>query len=339
MADTRLKMAFVGCGGIARAHLQGIQRTARRIDVTAVVDSNAEAANTLAAATGAEAFADIDTALAQGEFDAVDIMLPHDLHEMAALKCFRAAKHVLMEKPLAHDLESCERILAAARECETTFMVAEQSQYWPDIIRARELMDQGAIGSILNASGNFYDRIQLDPDAPRPWRFDLKRSGGGVSIDGGAHWIRPLRMLLGEIDEVITVMGSHVPQMEGESWSQSLFRFDNGATAVLTCLNVTTTAAPVEMFRVTGSGGELQITGGREGELRLFNAEHPKGYSVMPATLGKLNSYGAELKDFEEVILDGKTMAAPPEAALGEFRTALAMYRSTRSKRWEKVWQ
>lgn len=337
-SDQRLKMAFVGCGGIAQAHLRGIQRVAIRINVTAAVDTNAEAAAAMAAATGGHSFTDLDTALAEGDFDAVDIMLPHDLHEEAVLKCFAAGKHVLLEKPMAHELSSCERILAAAADVDTVFMIAEQSQYWTDIIRARELMDQGAIGTVLNASGNFYDRVQVDPDSPPPWRFDLQRSGGGVSIDGGAHWIRPLRMLMGEIDEVIAVMGHHVPRMEGESWSQSLFHFENGTTAVLTCLNVLTAAAPVEMFRVTGSGGELQITGGREGELLLFNAEHPRGHRVMDAVQGKVDSYGAELKDFAEVVLDGAMMAAAPEYSLGEFRTAKAMYRSIESKRWEKVW-
>jgi hypothetical protein len=52
-----------------------------------------------------------------------------------------------------------------------------------------------------------------------------------------------------------------------------------------------------------------------------------------------MNSYGAELKDFSEVVLDGTTMAAPPEFSLGEFRTAKAMYRSVDSGHWEKVWE
>ena len=51
-SDQRLKMAFVGCGGIAQAHLRGIQRVAIRINVTAAVDTNAEAAAAMAAATG-----------------------------------------------------------------------------------------------------------------------------------------------------------------------------------------------------------------------------------------------------------------------------------------------
>ena len=126
MADTRLKMALVGCGGIAQAHWHGIQEIATRVDITAVVDKNADAATAMAQLTGAEAFIDLEEALKNGDFDAVDIMLPHDLHESAALACFAAGKHVLLEKPMAHSLESAERILKASHKVTTIFMIAEQ---------------------------------------------------------------------------------------------------------------------------------------------------------------------------------------------------------------------
>ncbi|MEM7020249.1 MAG: Gfo/Idh/MocA family oxidoreductase [Pseudomonadota bacterium] len=96
--------------------------------------------------------------------------------------------------------------------------------------------------------------------------------------------------------------------------------------------------APTEMFRITGTEGEIVITGTRDGELKLFNKDAPQGEVIMDAYQGKANSYGAELQDFAEVVLDGKTPAATAEYSLGEFRTALAMYRSVKSGRWEKVW-
>ncbi|MEE6247460.1 MAG: Gfo/Idh/MocA family oxidoreductase [Pseudomonadota bacterium] len=338
MTQSRLKLALIGCGGIAQAHWQGIKQIATRIDVTTVVDTNSTNAKAMAEQTGAHAYTDLQEALQKGCFDAVDIMLPHDLHEFAALQCFAAAKHVLLEKPIAHTLQSAERILAASNRVDKVFMVAEQAQYWSDVIKARELMDAGAIGDIISASGNFYDRVANDVPEPLPWRYNLAKAGGGVTIDGGAHWIRPLRMMMGEVDEVIGVAGRHIPQMQGESWSRLLLKFENGSVATLACQNVLYAAGPVEMFRITGTEGEIQITGGRNGELILFNPDHPKGRVVMNAVEGKINSYGAELKDFSEVVLDAKTMAATPAYALGELRTALALYRSIESGRWEKVW-
>jgi UDP-N-acetyl-2-amino-2-deoxyglucuronate dehydrogenase len=269
-------------------------------------------------------------------------MLPHDLHEEAARKAFAAGKHVLLEKPLAHDLASAERILAAGKALTATgrvFMVAEQAQYWLDVVKARELIDAGAIGKVLNAKACFYDRLMPEaPDAPPPWRYSLAKAGGGLTIDGGAHWIRPLRMMLGEVEDVIGVTGRHIARMEGESWSQSILRFRSGVTAMFDAMNVAAPFAPYELFRVTGDAGELVITGGRDGELKLFNAGSPRGETIMDATAAKRDSYGAEIKDFCDAALDGATLAAPPEYAIGEMRTALALYASARSGRWEKVW-
>lgn len=338
MVDT-LTIALVGCGNIARAHWRGIRYHAPSIRVTAVVDADTARAQSMAERTGAPAFTSLEEALEKGNFDAVDLMLPHDLHEEAAAASFEAGKHVCLEKPMAHDLESAERILAiAARHPEQVFMVAEQAQYWPDIVKARELIDDGAIGDVVTARACFYDPQVIDPDAPRPWRFELARAGGGIAIDGGAHWIRPLRMMLGEIDEVVAATGRHIPGMEGESWAHALFRFRSGVTASFDALLSASPVAPTEDFRITGTAGELVIEHGREGRLLLFDAAHPEGETVMQTFPGKVDSYGTELHDFSLAVLDGKPLEAAPEFSLGEMRTALAMYRSTTTTRWEPVW-
>ena len=334
----RLTMALVGCGNIARAHWRGIRYHAPRIEVTATVDADISRAEAMAERTGARAFATLAEALAEGDFDAVDIMLPHDLHEQAAVESFAAGKHVALEKPMAQDLPSCERILKAADAAGTVFMIAEQAQYWPDVHKARELMDAGEIGEILTARACFYDPLNVDPAGPKPWRFELARAGGGIAIDGGAHWIRPLRLMLGEIEETVATTGRHIADMEGESWTQALFRFQSGVIASFNALLHASPVGNTEDFRITGSGGEIVIEHGREGRLLLFNTTNPEGKTVMQTFPGKVDSYGAELHDFSLAVLEGKALEASPGFSLGELRTAQAMYRSVESGRWEKVW-
>ena len=145
-------------------------------------------------------------------------------------------------------------------------------------------------------------------------------------------------MLLGEIDSAIAVTGRHLEAMEGESFAHALFRFHSGVTATFDALLHASAVAPTEDFRVTGTEGEIVIEHGRDGRLLLFNAAHPEGKDVMQGFPGKVDSYGEELKDFASAVLHGTELAAPPTRALGELRTALAMYRSTQSGRWEEVW-
>lgn len=345
MPDT-LKLALVGCGAIARYHLDGIKEFAPRIQVSAVVDPNAQRANSYASETGATAFASLDEALAHGDFDAVDIMVPHYLHEEMALAAFAAGKHVLLEKPMATTLEGTELILNAARAAKQkhpklVFMVAENAQYWPEIVLAKELIDEGRIGEIIRARASFV--MELDPyffkqDA-NPWRYDIEKTGGGVAIDGGSHWIRPLRMWMGEVKEVFGTLDYPLTQMEGESLVHSLLRFESGKVAVFDSLMAETVLAPDSWWRITGTKGEIIIEEGLDkGGLLLYDAEHRDGLRVQEPQ-GYAKSFGPELEEFAAAVLDGKPLTAGPEHSLGELRTALALYRSAKSGQWEPVWE
>ncbi|MBT3342981.1 MAG: Gfo/Idh/MocA family oxidoreductase, partial [Gemmatimonadetes bacterium] len=266
-----------------------------------------------------------------------DLMLPHDLHEQAAIQCFEAGKHVLLEKPMALELDACERILAAAKAAGTVFMVAENAQYWPEIVKAAEVIESGAIGEIITARAAF--TYEFDPvwfDEETPWRYQKSRTGGGITIDGGSHWIRPLRMWMGEIDEVVGIIGHPLKQMEGESLTRALLRFESGKTAVFDAMMIETVFAPDPWWRITGTKGELTIDTGFEGALRLFDADHRDGKLLMEPK-GYPQSFGPELADFAAAVLDGKALTAGPEQSLGELRTAMAIYRSAASNNWEKV--
>lgn len=343
-----LRLAFLGCGAIARYHLDGIAEDLPRgaaggaplIRVTAAIDRDRAAAEAVAALTGAAVFESLEEALAAdpSPFDAVDVMLPHDLHEAATVQALAAGKHVLCEKPMAPDLDACERILAAARASGRVFMVAENAQYWPEVVRAAEVIRSGAIGEVVTARAAFtflYDPQWFGGD--RPWRLDRAQTGGGIAIDGGSHWIRPLRMWLGEIEEVVAAVDHPLKVMEGESLVRAILRFRSGKIATFDALMLDTTMAPEPWWRVTGTRGELLIDGSFTGGLHLFDPEHPQGQLLAPPR-GYAASFGPELADFARAVQHGAPPAAGPEHALGELRTALAIYRSAASRRWEKIW-
>ena len=99
--STTLTLALLGCGAIARYHLDGITERAARIRVTAAIDRDRARGERVAAETGAEVFTSLEEGLARGDFAAVDVLLPHDLHEAATIQALRAGKHVVCEKPMA----------------------------------------------------------------------------------------------------------------------------------------------------------------------------------------------------------------------------------------------
>lgn len=338
MLDT-LRIAFIGCGAIARYHLDGIHDFGDRIRVAAAVDPDLDKARVIAAETGAEVYPSLDAALKANCFDAVDIMVPHDIHEELAMQALKANKHVVLEKPIATSLDAAERIIDVARKAGTVFMVAENAQYWPEIVCAKKLIDTGAIGEVITARATFF--YEYEPkwfDQRTPWRMRRSATGGGIAIDGGSHWIRPLRMWMGEIDSVVGITGRPMESMEGESLAHAIFRFQSGKFATFHALNVVSPLFAGERWRVTGTKGELVIGGDWiGGELKIFDAEHREGRSISKPG-GYPKSFGLELDDFADAVLKGTPLAAIPEFSLGELRTALSIYRSAESGRWEKVW-
>jgi predicted dehydrogenase len=336
MADT-LKLALVGCGAISAMHLIGLRDGAKRTQVTAVVDTDRAKAEAVAKQTGARVFTSIDDALRNGDFEAVDLMLPHDLHEEIACHCFAAGRHVLLEKPMAPTPDSCAHILETAARVGTVFMVAENAQYWPEVLTAKRMLDDGAIGEVVTArAAIFFPPMEMYYGGDRAWRMEKRSAGGGIAMDTGSHWIRPLRMWLGEVDEVVAALGRPFERMEGESLARALLRFESGAVAVFDALLTEGGIAPDSLFRITGKQGEITIDG--MGRVKLYDGTDPKG-QVVGEPGGYMRSYAGEMADFERAVLDRKPLDAGPESSLGELRTALAMVRSGESRRWEKVWE
>jgi len=337
----RIGLALVGCGAIAQWHRMALAGVPA-LEVRACVDPVRERAEALAKQTGAAAFTALAEALADPRVEAADVMVPHHLHEPVALEVLRAGRHLLLEKPLATSLDACERILTAARASGRVFMVGENAQYWPDVLLAKQLVDAGAIGAPVTAHVHLFSPAMPEFHAPGSWRLSRELMGGGIALDTGSHFMRPLRMWLGEIDEVVAVMERPFARMEGESLTRALFRFRSGVVASFCLLVSEGSLAPQDTFRITGTQGEITIAAG----VRLYDSEHPRGRVVkadLPEAMkdvpaGYMASYAGELIDFARAIREGKPLDAGPEVAVGELRIAQAMERSARSKRWEKVW-
>jgi len=332
--ERHLRLALVGCGAIAQRHLAALRAAAPRTEVTATVDVDRDRAVAMSKETGAAPFGSFDDALAEGTFDAALIMVPHRLHEELAVAALRSGKHVLLEKPMAPTLDACDRILSAAQQSGTVFLVAENAQYWPEIVRTKAVIDDGAVGEVFTARA-WHCASPMDQfTGPGHWRTSVAEAGGGVAIDAGSHWLRPLRMWLGELVEVVAATSRPYEAMEGESMCRALCRFDSGAVASFDAILSPGPAAPLPLFQVTGTRGELVID--VLGRVKLYDGSDPRGTVVGQG--GYLQSYEHQIAAFEAAVLDGVTPTAAAEFSLGELRGALAMYRSAASGRWEAVW-
>ena len=85
-------------------------------------------------------FSDLDQAIAESGCDVVDVCLPNFLHHRAVLIAARAGKHVIIEKPLALNLEEADEMIAACRSANRKLMYAEELCFAPKYERVRKLV-------------------------------------------------------------------------------------------------------------------------------------------------------------------------------------------------------
>jgi predicted dehydrogenase len=203
---TQLKIGLIGCGLIAKLHARAYEDE-ERARLYAVCDVDPEVAAARREEWRAEkAFSDYRDLLADPEVDAVEILTPHKLHESMVIEALDAGKHVALQKPMTISLESADRIIAHARRSDRVFKVTDSYVFYPPIVLARTLIDDGEIGEpqlirmkMINSPRGGWEM----PVASYDWRFDEISEGRFTNaFDHGHHEWATAWYLMGEIERV-----------------------------------------------------------------------------------------------------------------------------------------
>ncbi len=272
-----LNLAIVGCGWAGLRH--ALSCKAIGVQVRWAVDLDLHRADELRDALGP---AGIDTKISYDfqdvlhdpKTDAVSLCLPHDLHAPTALQAAVAGKHILVEKPLAANLEQADAMIAAAGQAGVVLMVAENVRFSSIYRKIAEYLNAGLIGSpaFIQITRQAYLRESFIHD--RPWFLDAAKAAGGIMMSGGIHDFETMHMLIGEMESVYSLRApQRFMEMEGDDTSAALIRFRDGVVGVLVesfiTKRLTTAAGPeVHTVRVDGTLGSIAWEGGRI--IRLF---------------------------------------------------------------------
>ena len=138
--------------------------------------------------------------------DAVSICSANTSHAQIAVAALEAGKHVLCEKPMATTLEDCERMVSAAKKSGKKLMIDQNQRLAGAHVKARELIEQGEIGSVITFATAFRhggpETWSVDP-GQSTWFFDKKRAAMGAMADLGVHKTDLIQYLIGQtVDEV-----------------------------------------------------------------------------------------------------------------------------------------
>ncbi|MEU7843867.1 Gfo/Idh/MocA family oxidoreductase [Micromonospora sp. NPDC049114] len=219
------RVGLVGAGGVAQRHarvLSGFDD----VELVGVTDVMPDAASALAEQHGGRTFRDVAELLAAAP-DAVYVCVPPFAHGPAEEAVIDAGVSMFVEKPVAVDLVTAERIADLVTRRGLRTAVGHHWRYLSVLDQARELLADRPVRMV---SGAWLDKVP-----PVAWWSRRDRSGGPV-VEQAAHVLDLIRVLAGEVTEVTAYGNGTPPPVEGadiDSVTTATLRFASGAVGTL----------------------------------------------------------------------------------------------------------
>jgi predicted dehydrogenase len=205
-----VKVGIVGLGLVSSSHIKGFQAHPGA-EVVAVCDLNEARAKAVAEEFGIEKYyTSFDEMLADPDINTVSIATPTFTHRPLAVAAAEAGKHIMCEKPLALGIDDARAICEAAETNGVTLAVEESYVFMTSLLKARELIDAGAIGKPQQMRQRFgawvdrpgvLDAILGEGGAVPAWREDSAKAGGNGYpwlFDHNMHFFAAAQFLMGD---------------------------------------------------------------------------------------------------------------------------------------------
>lgn len=250
----RVRYGIIGFGNFAERAISPAIRQSHNSELVAIQKRSLEAAKQKALQHKIPlAFNSVEKLVAHPEVDAVFIVSANSQHCAETLSAAKAGKHVLVEKPMAMNVRECEQMISACQKAGVLLMVGHMVRLSPVIVRMKEIIRSGRIGSIIAVKTEFVYNARI---SQRSWVYDQKIAGGGPLFDIGVHCLDTIRFLLD--DEVVSVKSHLEPSptvTRTESTAAVLMRFSKGAVGTIYC----SYASPIRrsFIEVVGTEGVL----------------------------------------------------------------------------------
>lgn len=186
----KIKIAIVGCGGIAnQKHMPSIAKFPERAEMVAFCDIKPERAEKAAKEYGtpnAKVYTDYQEMLADKtvQIDVVHVCTPNVVHCPVTVAAFEAGKHVMCEKPMAHNTEDARKMIDAWKKSGKLFTIGYQNRFRDDTQTLHASCEAGELGEIYMAKAHALRRRAVPTWGVFP---NKALQGGGPLIDIGTH--------------------------------------------------------------------------------------------------------------------------------------------------------
>ncbi|MFC2126388.1 Gfo/Idh/MocA family protein [Bacteroidota bacterium] len=338
MSKDLIKIGFVGAGRVADVHYDAIQKCNDLAKFVAFCDIRKEAISIRQEEWDVPGFLSMDEMLTAIEIDAVAVLLPHNIHLEFMRDCLSRGLPVLLEKPLAGNLQEAKEIVQLTEKANVPVLVGHNGLFHPAIDAIVQFVEEGWIGKPLMASAKSLQWLGF-----KPWDFRLNReqTGGGAWVDCAGHLIYRLNAILGEVDQ-ITGFTADIgrKEMEGEDSAVAVVRYASGVIAQI-AVSYGCKMPGYELDWPSGCEQNLIISGDMgmveyhicpESRLRYYT-EKPGSDLAKPGTWAEVDikepfevSFDIQMRHFLECVLGNEKPKVTVQNAYNLLKTLLSLY-------------
>jgi predicted dehydrogenase len=282
----------------------------------------------------ARAYGSYEALLADPEIEAIYNPLPNNLHVAWTEKALAAGKHVLCEKPIGMNAQEAGRLADAQRRSGRLVMEAFMVRMNPQWLKVREIIESGRIGSVHAVNGVV---TYNNPD-PTNIRNILEVGGGGI-MDIGCYMAYLARFAFAAEPDAVISLIDRDPKMRTDRIASVILRFSQGQATFL----CSTQLARAQRFQILGTAGhvtvEVPINAPNDRSCRVIvdDGRDVLGGGAELIELPVNNQYTVQGDVVSACIRDGKPPPVTLADSLANMRVIDAIFRSEKSKAWEKL--
>jgi len=244
-----IRIGIIGSGNIGNVHMEVLKQIPDA-QIAAVTDVYLPLAEARAREHQIEnVYATTEELLADDSIEAVIIAVSNEWHAPIAVQALQAGKHVMLEKPMAINLESAKQIVEAERKSGKVLMIPHQLRWESLSMQVKQQVEKGALGHIYHAKAGWVRRKGIPGWGT--WFTQMEKSGGGPLIDLGVHMLDLSLYLMGNPKPVSVYGATYAefgPRKKGigtwgapnwngrydvEDLATAMIKLDNGATLSL----------------------------------------------------------------------------------------------------------
>ncbi len=335
-----LKIGIAGLGRMGRFHAQTLAHRTRGCEVIAACSPVAAERDWAATELGVTTLhEDFDAFVRDPGLDAVVLVTPTALHADQTIAALDAGKHVFVEKPLALNVEDCERVEAVAkRRPQQVAMVGFVRRFDASYASAKAQIDAGTIGKPFLVRSQTCDR-----NDPNGFFVAYSAGSGGIFLDCSVHDIDLARWLLGNPKATRAFATGTIALHPGLARhgdvdnGLAMVEFDGGARAVFYASR-TFAHGHETSTEVIGSGGGLTVGVGAARDRVLIQDTHGVRHLALDDFMQRFgDAFLSEMAAFVAACRGERPLALTLADATEATRIGLAITRSLRSGQVEEV--